>query len=602
MDLRRFLDLYIAEAQEQQRLLQSSLLRLEREGGGAAVDEAFRAAHTLKGLASAMGYSEVADLAHGLEDQLDQVRRSGLPPAPVLMDDLLAQADAIEAASEAAVRTPPVTAAEPGPVAAEPTESLAEVASDAPDGAVLVARVRLQPDAPIKAARAMLVLRALESVGGVLGSDPATFGDEFDGTFRIFFSADVDRDRAEAAIHTAGDVAGVEFGTPAATSGQRPGDTAARVIRQVRVDADRLDRVAEAIAELSLLQAQQPRRTVSRSGIDDVGSRMTAVLSELQHDVQALRMVPLRHAFERLPRIVRDAARIAGRQVELVITGDDVELDRTILDEIGEPLVHLLRNAVDHGIEAPERRVDAGKPAVGRIAVHAERERSSVRVTVADDGAGIDAERLARRGREVGLLPADGHVLTDEDMLRLLAQPGFSTAERVSTLSGRGVGLDAVVSRIRGLGGALDMRTRAGRGTTFTLRLPLSLSLAQALHVRVGGEDYAIPLTHLAEAVELDGNVVAAADGEVLRHRSRRLPLVRMRRILHVPAEGEERTAVVAELGERRAALAFDELIGREQILIRSIDPVLGMLPFFSGAALLADGRPALVLDPLSVI
>ncbi|MEX0907775.1 MAG: chemotaxis protein CheW, partial [Gemmatimonadota bacterium] len=287
-----------------------------------------------------------------------------------------------------------------------------------------------------------------------------------------------------------------------------------------------------------------------------------------------------------------------------VVEGDDVELDRAILEEIGEPLVHLLRNSVDHGIETPEQRVAAGKTAKGRIRVWAERERSSVRIVVEDDGRGVAAEKVVARARAAGLLePEASGDVTDEELFRLLSHAGLSTAEQVSDVSGRGVGMDVVVSRIRALGGAIEMRTWPGSGTAFHIRLPITLALALALRVRIGDEEYAIPLTHVSEAVELQPHAFLLDGREMLQLRDEQMPLVRMRRRLRVPPDGgTEQAAVIAEMGDRRAALAVDELIGREQILVKTFDPVAGMLPYFSGATMLADGRPALVLDPLSVI
>jgi two-component system chemotaxis sensor kinase CheA len=300
--------------------------------------------------------------------------------------------------------------------------------------------------------------------------------------------------------------------------------------------------------------------------------------------------------------VVRDAARRTGKDVALEIRGEEIELDRAILNEIGEPLVHLLRNAVDHGIEAAPARKRARKPARGRIVLEAERERSSVRIVLQDDGAGVDRKRVVARAKAAGLLaPEASPDLPDEELFRLLSSPGFSTAEQVSDVSGRGVGLDTVVSRIRALGGAVEMHSESGRGTRFSLRLPITLALVRALRVRVGGEDYAIPLTHITEAVALTGTE-REHGRERVAVREERLPLVRLREVLQVRGPGQETAAVVAELGERRAALAVDELVGHEQILVKSFDPSPGTLPVFSGATLLEDGRPALVLDPLSVM
>ncbi|HEX6134534.1 MAG TPA: chemotaxis protein CheW [Longimicrobiales bacterium] len=595
MDLRKFVDLYVSETQEHIRLLQRSLIELEAGAGSDTVAEAFRAAHTLKGISAAMGYDAVADLAHRLEDRLDAIRAGTLRAEAEVIDALLAGADELEDAISGAVLTTPSGPHGPTPESAErPAQSGS--AHRAPEGTTTLAHVRLRADAPIKGARAALILRALESLPGMLGSDPAAFDDEFDGAFVIFLDSSADQTAVESAIRGAGDVDTVELRRVGAPGN---GAAAARHARQVRVDVQRLDGLADGLGELSVLYArlqQAPLPTQVSEMIDRVG----AVLGELEHDMRALRMVPVREVFARLPRVVRDAARAVGREVELVLEGEDVELDRAILDEIGEPLVHLLRNAVDHGIEGAADRRAAGKRPRGRIRVRAERERGSVRIVVDDDGRGVSAERVAEKARAAGLYAEDEPPATDEDLFRLMSTPGLSTADEVSTVSGRGVGVDVVVNRVRALGGAIDMRTKPGAGTSFTLRLPITLAVAQALRVRVGGEDYAIPLTHVTEAVELDGAAMNGA--RVLHVRNHAVPLVRLRRVLRVEADGTENAAVIAEIGDRRAALAVDELVGREQILVRTFDGVTGMLPFFSGATLLADGRPALVLDPLSVI
>jgi two-component system chemotaxis sensor kinase CheA len=602
MDLRRFLDLYVSEAQEHVRLLQRSLLAVEDQPEGGAVHEAFRAAHTLKGISAAMGYTAVAERAHHLEDRLDDVRAGRITATPAFIDTLLTEADALESAIATAVSgVLPEDA--PADSAATAAPSIARASGAIPPNTAMVALVRLRADAQIKSARAMLVVRAVDGPG-MLGTDPAAFDDDFDGVFRIFFDAAADLVAAEAAIAAAGEVESVELVEPARAPAvtAQPSAPLAAPARQVRVDPMRLDMIAEGIGELSVLYARldlEPDAGVELRGMLDRAGR---VLRTLQHEALALRMVPVREVFDRLPRVVRDASRMLDKQVELIVEGDDVELDRSILEEINEPLVHILRNAVDHGIGTPAEREAAGKPARGRIVVRAERERNSVRIVVSDDGRGIARSRVIEKAKQRGLLPADVTSVNDEELFRLLSHAGFSTADEISALSGRGVGMDVVVTRVRALGGATEMHSVEGSGTTLSIRLPITLALAQALRVRVGGEDYAIPLTHVSEAVELNGNVSEQGGRETLQLRSARMPLVRLRRVLQIDGTGAEQAAVIAEMGDRRAALAVDELVGREQILVKSFDPATGMLPYFSGATLLANGRPALVLDPLSVI
>lgn len=619
MDLDRFVDLYASEAEQHLRLLQRSLLQLEGTDAGPAVDEAFRAAHTLKGISAAMGHAAVAAIAHRLEDRLEEARTAGGRTDAELVDVLLAEADALEAAVAAAIAdpAPPAPAAQEHPeAAAAPGQTPVDepLSVPPPAGTAAIALVRLREDAPLKSVRALLVLRALEGVAPVLGSAPSEFDEGFAGGFRIFLGAGTDTAAVRAAIEAAGDVAAVDLmaadgavemaATPhvASAPGGRAAGSAARG-RQLRVDADRVNRIAESIGELSVLHGRITDPEADPSAAAEMMARTGVLLRELQHAVLALRMVPVRGVFERLPRVVRDVARTLDRVAEVVIEGDDVELDRAILEEIGEPLVHLVRNAIDHGIEPAEDRRAAGKRPAGQIRLRAERERNSVRITVTDDGRGVAAAAVAAKAKAAGLLEPDASErLSDEDLFRLLSHPGLSTASEVSAISGRGVGIDVVASRVRALGGAIEMSTEPGQGTTFAIRLPVTLALVQALRVRVGGEDYAIPLTHISEATELNGNARRTRGGETLRLRGETLPVVRLRRVLLIDEGGAERTAVIAGMGDRRAALAVDELVGREQIIVKSIDLAAGTLPCFTGATLLGDGRPALVLDPLSVM
>jgi two-component system chemotaxis sensor kinase CheA len=377
-----------------------------------------------------------------------------------------------------------------------------------------------------------------------------------------------------------------------------------RAVRHVRVDETRLDSMQESLGELSLLHNRLDSPAAARAGGIDVTDRMRGLLTDLQLAVLNMRMVPLSETFERLPRVVRDAARACDKEIDFRMEGDEIELDRSILNELSEPLIHMLRNAVDHGIESGAEREALGKPRRGELRLSAERERNSIRIVLEDDGRGVDRDRVVQKAIRAGIVPESAAETThgDEEIFRLLAHPGFSTADEVTELSGRGVGLDAVVTRVRALGGAVEMRSVEGQGTTFVIRLPISLALTQALRVRVAGENYAIPLTHLSSALELDGALDEVGGREIVRVREEDLPLIRMRGVLRADTRQRENAAVIAEAGERRFALAVDELVGREQILVKNFDPAVGTLPFFSGATLLDDGTPALVLDPLSVV
>jgi len=603
MDLEGYLDLYLLESQENLRRLSQALLELERTGGGSGtLDEAFRAAHTIKGAAAMMGFGEVSELAHTLEDRLDELRRSGREVTGAVIDELFSLVDRLEARNEEVATT-----------------------RKQKDQNALLLRVEFAEDCLLKAARAAVVVQNVRKLAQVLGTIPASPTEEFDGSFQIYVALPADRGELEEAVRAAGEVAAVGFeevlGVDLAavleeTSSARreekaaapavPEQGAARVEagagrRLIRIAAEHLDELADGIADLGILCGRLERLDVVREGggLGDLVHAIRRRVADLEHTAQAARLVPVGEVFHRFPRLVRDTASALGKQVDFRLEGEGIEGDRRVLEEVVEPLVHMLRNAVDHGIESAAEREAAGKPARGRLVLRAVRGRSGLRIELEDDGRGVARERVVARARELGLV-VGAETVSDDELLRLLSHPGLSTAGSVTGVSGRGVGLDAVVNRIRALGGAISMRTVSGQGTTFTLQLPASLTLTQSLRVRVGGEDYAIPLTHVREVAELPREV--AIGGERFELRGEELPLYWLGSILEVEAPGGGAAVVVVEVGERGFGLVVDELVGREQIVVKGFTAAVGALPIFSGATLLSDGRPALVLDPVSVL
>jgi two-component system chemotaxis sensor kinase CheA len=301
---------------------------------------------------------------------------------------------------------------------------------------------------------------------------------------------------------------------------------------------------------------------------------------------------------------VRDLSRDLGKQIRFDTEGDEIELDRSILDEIGEPLVHLIRNAADHGLESAAERTAAGKPAEGRILISAARERNTVAIRVTDDGRGIDRDKVLAKARREGLAP-ETDTLTDDLLVRVLARPGFSTAQQVSGVSGRGVGVDVAMSRVRALGGTLELRSELGRGTTFLIRVPLTLAIVRALLTEAGGERYAVPLAYVAETVDFDRSMVTALrDREALVIRDRVIPTVHLRDLIAARAgsSSNRRPTVILEVGERRAALVVDALVGQQDIVVEPFDAPRGLPSFVGGATILADGAPALILDAAALL
>jgi two-component system, chemotaxis family, sensor kinase CheA len=377
-----------------------------------------------------------------------------------------------------------------------------------------------------------------------------------------------------------------------------PTPTVDGAARHVRVDLLRLDALVQGIGELMVARnrlAAIADREIG-SELEQVSSRISGLVSALQSGVLRARMAPVAEVFQRFPRMIRDLARDLGKEIRLDLSGNEIELDRSVLDALADPLTHLLRNAADHGLEPPGERVAAGKPREGTIRLRAERARDEVTVTVADDGRGIDRASVRQHAVERGLLGADAGMPDAAGLLRLLSQPGFTMKRDVTAVSGRGVGVDAVVARIRALGGRMELKTAPGRGTTFLLHLPVTRAIIRALLVAVGEERYAIPFGVLAEA-----GVHEASKGEVTL-RGVPVPTADLRDVLWLGGgRSGRRPIVVVDIGDRRAALMVDSLLGQQDVVVERFAAPVGLPAWVGGATILPDGAPALILDPAAL-
>ncbi|HEX6617818.1 MAG TPA: chemotaxis protein CheA [Gemmatimonadales bacterium] len=620
MDLSKYAALFLAESREHLSSCNQLLLRWEREPDGTeAVGGLFRSIHTIKGMAATMGFGGVADLAHRMESLLDALRQGQVPADPGTFQLLFRAVDALGEAVEAAAAgrdgsadaglaqeldraTAKHSAArprEPAPASAVPRRRV----TDLTHGRSV--QVVIRSDAVMRGARAVLAVRRAEVLGRVSGVRPPLVRlerEEFDGRLVFRLESSATDDEVAAAIRTAGEVASVTFGEVA-----RAADSAAVHQRQIRVDLGRLDRLMKQVGELV---AARNRLGVLAARADDptlaeVSDRISRLVSEVQAEVIGARMTPVGEVFERFPRLVRDLARELGKQIRFDMEGEGIELDRSILDEIGDPLLHLIRNAADHGIELPEARVRAGKPAEGRLLLSAARERNSVAIRVTDDGAGIDRAAILARARGETHAGGTDDALGDDVLLRVIARPGFSTAREVSGVSGRGVGVDVAMTRVRALGGTLAVSSELGKGTTFTIRVPLTLAIVRALLADAGGERYAVPLAYVAETVEFDTRAVTAIRSrEALVVREQVIPTVHLRDLVASRARTAppKRPTVILEIGERRTALVVDALLGQQDIVVAPFDAPRGMPPYVGGATILADGAPALVLDAAALL
>ena len=638
MDSAQYAELFLTESREHVSAINHSLLELERGAGGdEPVGAIFRAVHTIKGMSATMGYTSVAQLSHELETLLDRVRRGARAIDTPLMELLFRSADVLESAIEAAVDgtgtvdVAPVVALLRGespaatPDSARPAGEAGGWTAPAPSGAGLLVRVRLADGTPLKGVRAFLVVQAARALGEVTAVAPsaeAMQADEMAHDFALRLVTGRAASDVIAALRAAGDVVDVQVGDTAALAPAEPepatigealataaptNGAGARQQRSVRIDLRRLDTLMNLIGELVITRGRlvQLSASINDAALAETVAQTSRLVADLQDEIMTSRMVPVWQVFDRFPRLVRDAAHSVQKQVNFVIEGKDVELDRSMLDEVGDPIVHLLRNAVDHGIELPAVRRAQGKPEAGRLTLSALRDRSAVAIRVTDDGKGIDRERVLRRAQESGLVDAGRTELSDEELFRIISRPGFSTAETVTDLSGRGVGIDAVYNRVRTLGGSVDMRTVPGQGTTVTMRLPLTLAIVRSLLARIGEETYAVPMTHISETVELAPAILRAVQGkEVLMLRDEVLPVIRMRQLMGFGGEAPRglEQVVVVELAERRAALVVDALIGQQEIVVKQFDGVRDGLSLFGGATILGDGAPALIVDVGSLL
>jgi two-component system chemotaxis sensor kinase CheA len=624
VDVSKYAALFLAESREHLSSCNQQLLQWEREPGAAEpVGGLFRSIHTIKGMGATMGFTGVAELAHRMESLLDAVRHGRVTPDAGTFELLFRAVDTLGVAVESAAASQEVApdvalvaaldhatnggriGGTPGSAGPAP-ESAAPHRRRATDARGRSVQVVIRADAVMRGARAVLAVRRAEALGLVTQVRPPLVQlerEEFDGRLGFRIESPASEEELEALIRTAGEVESVLFEEPTVAETTGLGRQ-----RQIRVDLGRLDRLMKQVGELVVAKN---RLGVMAAHSDDpalveLTDRISRLVSGMQTEVIASRMTPVGEVFERFPRLVRDLARDLGKRIRFDLEGEEIELDRSILDEIGDPLLHLIRNAADHGIESPEIRAAAGKPLEGRILLAAARQRNSVVLRVSDDGRGIDRGAiLAKARREDAVAGADGDALTDDALLRVLARPGFSTAHAVSGVSGRGVGVDVAMTRVRQLGGTLEIRSEAGKGTAFQIRVPLTLAIVRALLADAGGERYAVPLAYVAETVEFDPRAVTALRSrEALVVREQVIPTVHLRDL--VASRGRptpaRRPTVILEVGERRTALVVDALLGQQDIVVAPFDAPRGMPPFVGGATILADGAPALVLDAAALL
>jgi two-component system, chemotaxis family, sensor kinase CheA len=598
MDVAEYLPMFIAESREHLEGLGLAVVRIEeRPDDRATIDEIFRIAHSFKGMSATMGYEAVAELTHAMEDvfELLRRRRDGLDRDAV--DVLLACIDALDATVDR-IEAGDGEGLDPAPLVAR-LRSL--VREDAPAAALHVT-VRLAEEAEMPAVRAFMVLGEAAEHGTLERSEPdAEALDGFAGdTIELWVRTD-GPDGLLAALARVPDVAGARIATPEPEPepAPAPAPPTKTTAASVRVPAARLDDLLHAMGEL-VVHRTHVEALVAGSGVPGLGQAMaelTRSAHALQELVMGVRMIPVEAVLLRLPRLVRDLASRLDKEVDLELIGQETELDRTVVDAIGDPLVHLVRNALDHGLEPPEERVAAGKPPRGRLTVAARQAGGGVVIDVRDDGRGVDPARVARKAVERGLI-ASGEV-DAAAAAELIFTPGFSTAEHMSDVSGRGVGMDAVRAKVRELGGDVRLTSVHGAGSHVEIRLPLTLAIVRALLVRSAGGTFAIPLDRVERTVRLDDHVVRSVRSRpVLLLDGRALPLICGAASLAGAGGSDGDYAVLLQTGaDETIALRVDGLVGQRELVVRPLPEELVTDAPVSGAAVLSDGDIALIVD-----
>ena len=683
MDVSQYLEIFIDETKEHLQSLNEQLLVIEKEPENTdTINEIFRAAHSLKGMAGTMGYKRMQKLTHQMENVFSEIRNGAKKVDANIVDVLFQCLDALEeylaciqetadegdndnepilkqletilngSAQKAQTEASKETAKEPQKAEAEEAKEKYKdfVYADFEKHAIAEAfekginvytiTVFVDENCLLKAARAFLVFKSVEGVGEIIKSNPSAQDIE-DEKFEFDFSiCVVSKEPLEAVLSVIKNVSEIadaigeklesvpgdgktEEGEnkesrpaedekkPAAAAAAKAAPAKSQtskpiVNRSVRVDIEKLDVLMNLVSELIIakngLVSQSSSEEVSQSqAFNEQIEYLERVTTNLHESVMKVRMMPIETVTQKFPRMIRDLSKKLNKKMELYMTGEDTELDRTVIDEIGDPLMHLLRNSADHGLESAEIRARRGKPEVGTVCLDAYQDGNNVVIEVRDDGNGIDVEAVKNKALDKGsITPEQAAAMSDKEIIDLLFKPSFSTAKVVSDISGRGVGLDVVKTKIEALGGDIEVKTELGVGSTFIIRLPLTLAIIQALMVELGDEKYAISLGSIQIIEDIPvSDIKYVQTKEVVNLRGSVIPIIRLDEVLDIESSNEEETltVVIVKKGDRLAGLVVDKLIGQQEIVIKSLGKYISNSKIINGATILGDGEVALILD-----
>lgn len=683
MDVNQYLEIFLDETKEHLENLNAQILKLEQEPEDVdTINEIFRAAHSLKGMAGTMGYKRMQNLTHDMENVFSEIRSGNMKVNSNLIDTLFQCLDALEeytnniqeTADEGTNDNQPLIAQlaeflgnegkmqeapkaekkeEKAPAESGSDKKWLDIKLDDSERTVLSKAkeegkniygltIYIQENCLLKAARAFLVYKAVEEKAEIMVCNPPAQDiedEKFELDFSLIVISDDSLDNILAAARNVSEIekvlgdnyelepvkeeektAVVQAQTTAkettavtqqAKGGEKKAVSKPVVNRTVRVDIEKLDVLMNLVSELiiaknSLVSASTAEGS-SNVGFNEQIEYLESVTTNLHESVMKVRMVPIESVVSKFPRMIRDLSKKLDKKMELYMSGEETELDRTVVDEIGDPLMHLLRNAADHGLESADVRAKLGKPEVGSIFLDAYQDGNNVVIEVRDDGAGINVEAVKETAIERGVItPEQGESMSEKDIINLLFHAGFSTAKKISDVSGRGVGLDVVKSKIESLSGEVEVKSKMGEGSTWTIRLPLTLAIIQALMVIVGGEKYAISLGSIQTIEDISPSEIKYVQNkEVINLRGTVIPLIRLSKELDIESSkspDENMVVVIVKKGEKLAGLVIDELMGQQEIVIKSLGKYISKCKIISGATILGDGEVALILDANTLI
>ena len=630
MTLEQYMEMFLTESREHLELLNDSLLKLEKDTRDkAALDDIFRSMHTIKGMAATMGFEKISAVSHRAEDLMDNVRKGKTAADDELLDLLFRSFDALEGLLDRVESKgddnidvssiiEELSSYEGAKPTKKPSKPKKKTTKKHKKGTWV--HVTLDEACQLKSVRAFVVLKTLrEEIGNVIDTEPSEEkiqNGEFDNDFRVLVQTKEEETKIKERILETPEVSKVEVQSsdeekvpdskeeekekvkkPTEKKGQ------ATSLQSIRVNVDRLDAVVNLVGELIINKArlEEISKTHDIPEFTDTIALNQRLMGELQYEIMQMRMVPIEQIFKRFPRTIRDLSKEQGKVVNFIMEGGDIEVDRTILEKIAEPLLHLIRNSIDHGIETPEERKKHGKSKSGLLKIKATRERDHVALSVEDDGKGIDVEKVKSVAIKKGVIEEkEAEAMSDSDLLNLTFNPGFTLAKEVSKVSGRGVGMDVVKSEIEAIGGSVNLDSEVGKGIKVLLKLPLTLAIIQALLVELGGERYAVPLSNINRIVDVKSkDIKSIKNQKVIKIFDEVIPLVRLH---EVDPERSTFTIVIVERGTKKTGLIVDELISQREIVIKALDPIFSDVKGVSGATILGDGKVALILDTATLI